>query len=119
MWKANANTFLPIGNSSNHNSEDPRDAAHLVTNVTMRPVEQFPENRIAEPEPQQKTSICRICAEKMPHDQCNAEMHRCDVCMQQFHTKTWPMHTIKTMHGVRNESSLAQDAAKTATQQVM
>ena len=95
MWKANANTFLPIGNSSNHNSEDPRDAAHLVTNVTMRPVEQFPENCIAEPEPQQKTSICRICAEKMPHDQCNAEMHRCDVCMQQFHTKTWPMHTIK------------------------
>ena len=95
MWKANANTFLPIGNSSNHNSEDPRDAVHLVTNVTRRPVEQFPESRIAEPEPQQKTRICRICAEKMPHDQYNAEMHRCDVCMQQFHTKTWPMHTIK------------------------
>ena len=95
MWKANANTFLPIGNSPNHNSEDPRDAVHLVTNVTRRPVEQFPESRIAEPEPQQKTSICRICAEKMPNDQCNAEMHRCDVCMQQFHTKTWPMHTVK------------------------
>ena len=54
MWKANANTFLSIGNSPNHNSEDPRDAVHLVTNVTRRPVEQFPESRIAEPEPQQK-----------------------------------------------------------------
>ena len=56
MWKAGASTFLPIGNSSNHNSEDPRDAAHLVTNVTMRPVEQFPENYTAEAEPQQKNN---------------------------------------------------------------
>ena len=88
-------TIRHNGNSSNHNSEDPRDAAHLVTNVTMRPVEQFPENYIAEAEPQQKTTICHICAEKMPRDQYNAEMHRCVVYMQQFHTKTWPMRTIK------------------------
>ena len=80
MWKADAKPTLPIGNNPNRNSGNP------------------PENCNADPEAKKRTGVCRICAEKTPNEQCNAEMHRCCACMQEFPTKTWPMHTIKKPH---------------------
>ena len=34
--------------------------------------------------------MCRICAEKFPNKQCNADIHRCSACIQEFPTRAWP-----------------------------